>query len=56
MKKIRKIEKYTFTLTKNQWKVTRYSVTQVPLENLVESHWKFSENPLETSKNLLETS
>jgi len=31
-------------------------VTQVPLENLVESHWKFSEIPLETSENLLETS
>ena len=31
-------------------------VTQVPLENSVESHWKFGEIPLETSENLLETS
>jgi len=31
-------------------------VNQVPLENSVESHWKFSEIPLETSENLLETS
>ena len=31
-------------------------VTQVPLENSVETHWKFGEIPLETSENLLETS
>jgi len=28
----------------------------IPLENSVESHWNFSEIPLETSENLLETS
>jgi len=33
-----------------------YPLTQVPLENSVESHWKFSEIPLKTSENLLETS
>jgi len=37
------------TLSKNQRKVTGYPVTQVPLENSVESQWKFSEIPLETS-------
>jgi len=37
------------TLSKNQWKVPGYPVTQVPLENSVVSHWKFSEIPLETS-------
>ena len=46
----------TCTLSKNQWKVTGYPVTHVPLENSVESHRKFSEIPLETSENLLETS
>jgi len=45
-----------YTLSKNQWKVTGYPVTQVTLENSVEYHWKFSEIPLETSENLLETS
>jgi len=45
-----------FTLSKNQWKVTGYPVTHVPLENSVEYHWKFREIPLETSKNLLENS
>jgi len=34
----------------------RLPVAQVPLENSVESHWKFSEIPLGTSENLLETS
>jgi len=31
-------------------------VTQVPQENSVESHWKFSEISLEIIENLLETS
>jgi len=44
------------TLSKNQWKVTGYPVTQVPPEYSVESHWEFSEIPLGTSENLLDTS
>jgi len=58
-KKIPKIENLLypiFTLSKNQWKVTGYPVTQVPLENSVEFNWKFSGVSLETSENLLETS
>jgi len=31
-------------------------VTQEPLENSMESHWKFNDIPLETSENLQETS
>jgi len=46
---------FFYTLSKNQWKVTGYPVTQVPLESSVESHWKFSEIPLETSENLMES-
>jgi len=38
-------ENYTCIISKNQWKVTGYLVTQVPLENSVETHWKVSEIP-----------
>ena len=38
------------TLSKNQWKVIGYPVTQVSFENSVESYRKFSEIPLETSE------